>query len=59
MGQPMKIDNSLLQAGALVAVGVIAGVAAFQHQWGIVSSAITGFFAVISIHPKTPSDPQS
>jgi hypothetical protein len=52
----MRIDNSLLQAGALVGIAILAGVAAQDRQWGIVTTAITGFFAVLSIHPKdTPA----
>lgn len=52
----MKIDNTVLQAGALVAIGALAAVAACRGEWGIVSAAITGLFAVLSIHPKPPAD---
>ncbi len=60
----MKIDNSLLQAGALLCAGAIAVLAAVQARWDIVGAAMTGFFAVINIHPRDaasqpPSPPSS
>lgn len=56
----MKIDNSLLQAGALACAGAIAVIAACQARWDIVGAAMTGFFAVLNIHPRdTPPPPPS
>jgi hypothetical protein len=54
----MKIDTSILQAGALTVAGAISVIAAVQGNWSVVGAALTGFFAVINIHPRTPSDPQ-
>lgn len=57
----MKIDNSLLQAGALIAVAVLAINASCHSQWGLVSTCVTGFFAILAIHPKdgqAPPNPQ-
>lgn len=51
----MKLDNSILQAGALFLAGVLATIAALQGNWNIVAMAITGFFGALSIHPK-PTD---
>jgi hypothetical protein len=48
----MRIDNSVLQAGALIGVAALGVIAACQAQWGIVSACVTGFFAALSIHPK-------
>lgn len=53
----LKIDNSVLQAGALAAAAVIAVCAAIAGQWGVVEAALTGLFAVLSIHPKQPGSP--
>ena len=55
----MKLDNSLLQAVALLAAALLGAVAALYQQWGVVSGAITGFFAVLNIHPdrRPPNDP--
>lgn len=53
----MKIDNSMLQAGALCFAGAIALTAALQDRWDIVGAAMTGFFAVLNIHPREPAPP--
>ncbi len=53
-----KIDNSLLQAGALAGVTALGVTAACHGQWNIVYAAIVGLFAVLNIHPKdTPAPP--
>lgn len=52
-----KIDTSVLQAGALVIAGVLAVISAFQSNWNITGMAITGLFAILSIHPKAPGNP--
>ena len=54
----MKIDNSVLQAGALVFAGMLAIIAAVQGNWNITGMAITGLFAILSIHPKQPAAPE-
>jgi hypothetical protein len=53
----MKIDNSVLQAGALAFAGTLAVIAAIQNNWNITGMAITGLFAILSIHPKPPGSP--
>ena len=53
----MKIDNSVLQAGALAFAGILAVIAAIQNNWNITAMAITGLFAILSIHPKPPGSP--
>ena len=53
----MRIDNSWLQAGALCFAGAIAITAAVQDRWDIVGAAMTGFFAVLNIHPREPAPP--
>ena len=53
----MKVDNSILQAGALAAISVLAGWAACAGQWQLVSGAVTGFFAVLNIHPREAGAP--
>lgn len=53
----LKIDNSVLQAGALLFCGVLGIGALIMGQWGLAASALTGLFAVLSIHPKPPADP--
>lgn len=52
-----KIDNSFLQAGALITVAVLAIIAAIEDNWNITGIALAGLFAIISIHPKTPGAP--
>jgi hypothetical protein len=45
----LKIDVSILQAGALVGAIGLGAAAACSGQWGIAASAITGLFALLGI----------
>ncbi len=54
-----KIDNSILQAGALVVIAVLGVAAAAQGNWNIGGSALIGLFAVLNIHPKSAADAQA
>lgn len=50
----MKIDNSWLQTGALVVIGMLLIMAAIDSRWDIVGTGLVGMFAVLNIHPKSP-----
>lgn len=49
----MRIDNSILQAGALIGVSGLGMYAAYAGQWQLVGACVTGLFAIINIHPKS------